>query len=120
MEKHINRIRINQRDRLLGLLKSRMPNWVPLPDIIALGIANYTARIHELRCLGFRIPPPRVEVANRQRRTWYHLESWPPAAAAVVSQLQSQLYSQTDPGVAAGQSTLFEVGDLQPEPRYPD
>jgi hypothetical protein len=41
-----------QRDRLLSLLKARANLWVPLPDILALRIAQYNARIHELRSVG--------------------------------------------------------------------
>jgi hypothetical protein len=57
-----------QRDRLLALLKSRAPNRVPLPDILALGIAQYNARILELRRLGHRI-----ESEQEGDHSWFRL-----------------------------------------------
>jgi hypothetical protein len=47
--------RKTQRGRLLGKLRSRTGHWFPLPEILALGIAQYSARIFELRRLGYRI-----------------------------------------------------------------
>jgi hypothetical protein len=44
-----------QRGRLLGLLVGARGSVVPLPKILALGIAQYNARIFELRRLGFSI-----------------------------------------------------------------
>ncbi len=65
---HTSQIRPCQRDRLLALLKSRAPAWVPLPDILALGIAQYNARIFELRGLGHRI-----ESKQEGDRSWFRL-----------------------------------------------
>lgn len=58
----------SQRDRLLALLESRLREWVPLPRILDLGIAQYNARIYELRRLGHRIE-------NKQEgdRSWFRL-----------------------------------------------
>ena len=39
----------SQRDRILMLLKAREGHWVPLTDILALGIGQYNAQIKELR-----------------------------------------------------------------------
>lgn len=41
--------RVNQRERILALLKAADGGWVPLPRILALGIAQYNARIFELK-----------------------------------------------------------------------
>jgi hypothetical protein len=43
------------RDRLLRLLKARANEWVPLPEVMTAAGAQYSARIHELRGLGYRI-----------------------------------------------------------------
>ena len=45
--------RRTQADRILSLLKSS--EWVDLPTILDLRVANYRARISELRKKGFRI-----------------------------------------------------------------
>jgi len=47
--------RATQRDQLLAKLESRPGEWVPLPEILGLRIAQYSARIFELRALGHRI-----------------------------------------------------------------
>ena len=44
-----------QRVRIYNLLKTSQGRWVPLPDILALGCAQYGARILELRREGYRI-----------------------------------------------------------------
>jgi len=44
-----------QRSRILQLLDNARGEWVPLPEILDLGIAQYNSRILELRRLGFRI-----------------------------------------------------------------
>jgi len=83
---------------------------VPLSEILSLKIAQYQARLHELRALGFRIPPPRIEVVNGQKHTFYRLEPDPPV-----------LHSQTParPLPETGSGLLF---DKLPErtPSYPD
>lgn len=60
--------RTSQCDRLLALLNSRANEWVSLPDILVLGIAQYNARIFELRSLGHRIE-------NKQEgdHSWFRL-----------------------------------------------
>lgn len=58
----------SQRDELLALFESRANEWVPLPDILNLGIAQYNARIYELRRLGHRI-----ESKQEGGRSWFRL-----------------------------------------------
>jgi hypothetical protein len=52
----------------LSLLLRARGSWVPLPQILTLGIAQYNARVFELRRLGFRI-------ANKRegKRSWFRL-----------------------------------------------
>ena len=47
--------RNTQRGRILGLLIANRGSAVPLPEILKLGVAQYNARIFELRRLGFSI-----------------------------------------------------------------
>ena len=49
------RVRPNQRDRLIALLRNRAPGWVSVPDVMAAAGAQYSARICELRQMGHRI-----------------------------------------------------------------
>lgn len=44
-----------QAETILALLRSAHGAWVPLPEILALGIAQYNARIFELRKRGLNI-----------------------------------------------------------------
>jgi hypothetical protein len=60
--------RYTQRDKLLQLLRDRAPDWVPLPDILRLGVAQYNARIFDLRRLGHRI-----ESRQEGERSWFRL-----------------------------------------------
>jgi hypothetical protein len=50
--------------------------WVPLPEILALGIAQYNARLWELRRLGFVIEN-KSESLDGARHSWYRLVSSP-------------------------------------------
>jgi hypothetical protein len=61
-----------QRSEILRLLLDARGSWVPLPEILALGIAQYGARILELRRLGFTIEN-RTERLSGQRRSWFRL-----------------------------------------------
>ena len=79
-----------QRSRLLECLISARGGEVELPEILALGIAQYNARIYELRKLGFRI-------TNRTERI----------AGVVHSYFRLELGEQP---------TLF--GDIAPERSY--
>jgi hypothetical protein len=60
--------RLNQRKRILELLRSHDGAWVPLPEILDLQVAQYGARILELRRAGYQIE-------NRQEgeHSWFRL-----------------------------------------------
>lgn len=71
--------RKSQCDRILALLREAKrwavaedEGWVPLPNIMRLGIASHTRRIHELRERGFEIAM-RDEWTGRERHTAYKL-----------------------------------------------
>jgi hypothetical protein len=68
-----------QSERLLVLLRSAHGAWVPLPEILALGIAQYGARILELRRSGLHIEN-RIESVGGVRHSWFRLVDPPPAA----------------------------------------
>jgi hypothetical protein len=70
--------RSTQRGRLLGLFVSARGGEVSLPEILALGIAQFGSRILELRAMGFRIVN-RQECRGEQRLSFYKLESGPSA-----------------------------------------
>jgi hypothetical protein len=90
-----------QCDDLLALLRARAPAWVQLSDILALGIAQYNARIFELRQNGHIIeqkftdrrhrksvyryvplPSPRITRPPEARNEWAKTESHLRAVAA--------------------------------------
>ena len=63
-----------QRQKIFALLSSRKGEWVPLPDILALGIAQYNARIYELRRSGLSILNKTKKI-NGMRMSWYQLST---------------------------------------------
>lgn len=63
---------LSQRARILRALVAANGGEVSLPDILALGIAQYNARIHELRRAGFDIQN-RVEEIAGVRHSWFRL-----------------------------------------------
>jgi hypothetical protein len=77
--------RLNQRERLLELLRSHNGAWVPLPEILDLHIAQYAARIFELRRAGYQIE-------NRQEgeHSWFRLLGFTaPVSAPASKPMQS-------------------------------
>jgi hypothetical protein len=66
--------RKSQSAALLRLLIDAHGSWVPLPQILKLGIAQYNARILELRRLGLVIEN-KTERVNGARHSWFRLVS---------------------------------------------
>ena len=75
-----------QSDRILSILRSANGTWVPLPEILALGIAQYNSRIWDLRKRGLNIEN-RTETVDGVRHSWFRfVESpapEPPAPQAI-------------------------------------
>jgi hypothetical protein len=67
-----------QRAAILRLLGAARGAWVPLPEILALGIAQYGARILEARRMGFRIEN-RTERLDGVCHSWFPLLSSNPS-----------------------------------------
>ena len=65
--------RQTQYERILHLLVEYDGQWVPLPAILHLGIAQYNARIKEIRKAGHNVIN-RTETVNGVRHSWYRLE----------------------------------------------
>jgi hypothetical protein len=82
-----------QRGRILELL-IRRGNWVPLPELLALGIAQYSARIHDLRALGFRIENRRERV-NGALHTYFRLNGGSAIAPRMAPVSREELSRQT-------------------------
>ncbi len=72
--------RKTQSAALLRLLIDAHGSWVPLPQILALGIAQYNARVFELRRLGFVIEN-KTERVNGARHSWFRLINSPAQSA---------------------------------------
>ena len=72
--------RKTQSAALLRLLIDAHGSWVALPEILALGIAQYGARILELRRMGFNIEN-RTERVNGARHSWFRLVNSPAQVA---------------------------------------
>jgi hypothetical protein len=65
-------MRYTQRQKLLDLLESKKGEEVSLLEIMALGIAQYNARIYDLRRLGHNIMNRTKEV-NGEKHSWFCL-----------------------------------------------
>ncbi len=63
--------RETQRDKILALLQSRTGQWVALYEVLPLA-AQYSARVCELRKMGYRIEN-KVAHHNGQVRSWFRL-----------------------------------------------
>jgi hypothetical protein len=61
--------KLTQGERLLALLEAHEGEWLPLFKILQLGIAQYNARIHELRKQGYTIENKTMEIVNGHRYT---------------------------------------------------
>ena len=68
---------------LLAAANARGVEWVPLPDILALGIAQYNARIHYLRRAGHDIEN-RIETVDGIRQSWFRLRGATPLETSGV------------------------------------
>jgi len=98
--------RSTKRGTIFELLRSRTGQWVSLPEILELGVAQFGARILELRRDGHTILN-KTEHRGGKVLSWYKLE----LALAPEHQL---LAKRPQPG-------LFPQVELQPaETRYPD
>ncbi|HWE00652.1 MAG TPA: hypothetical protein VG345_16490 [Bryobacteraceae bacterium] len=56
--------------KLLKLFVSRRGEWIALPSILKLGIAQYNARIAEMRSEGHAIEN-RTEYVNKVKNSWF-------------------------------------------------
>ncbi len=65
-------VKQNQAERILELLRERSGEWVPLPAILALGVAQYNARIGELRAAGHNIRN-KTQWSGSERHSWFGL-----------------------------------------------
>lgn len=61
---------MTQRQELALLFNNHPNQWIPLPDILRLGIAQYNARVHELRRAGYHIEN-KVEVVGGRKHSWF-------------------------------------------------
>ena len=59
-----------QRERLKDLFEYNRGRWIPLPQILAMGIAQYNARIFELRREGMQIENTSKTV-DGAKHTWF-------------------------------------------------
>jgi len=74
----MRRGRKSQEERLLELFRSRPNEWIPLPAILRLGIAQYNARVRELREAGHTIRN-KTEWRDGVRNSWFLYEPAAPA-----------------------------------------
>ncbi|MGH9492916.1 MAG: hypothetical protein ACRD2K_05395 [Terriglobales bacterium] len=66
-----------QQVKIYTVLALRAGQWVPLPELLSIGVAQYNARILELRRQGLTIEN-KTAVVNGQRHSWFRLIPRPP------------------------------------------
>src|SRR5437879_5549383 len=86
-----------QRSRILEVLLKARGEWVPLPEILRLNIAQYGTRVHELRGMGFHISN-RIEHRDGKALSFFRLETGP--AATVEKPTKAE---------PSGQPPLFDL-----------
>ncbi len=59
-----------QKDRLLSFFKEHPNTWIPLPKILQLGIAQYNARIYDLRYQGIIIEN-KWKIIEGVKHSWF-------------------------------------------------
>jgi hypothetical protein len=116
--------RSTQRSRILALLIEARGAWVGLPEILALGIAQYNARLFELRQMGFVIQN-RVDRDNGRRLSYFRLVAGPAAPTHSILTLdlptgRAVRIQESEQGESQQEAPLSLFGDLTPEPEYPD
>jgi hypothetical protein len=88
-----------QRDKLRALLFARIGQWVPLPDVQALGIAQHGVRITELReelePQGYRIDNRLENGSDGIKRSWYCLTAGHPAREYVPHRRERKAHTPT-------------------------
>ncbi|MCI0402673.1 MAG: hypothetical protein L0212_04025 [Acidobacteria bacterium] len=106
----------DQQRRLLALLDSAEGGWVPLPRILALTpkIAQYNARIHELRAKGFPIENRIIERVGGECHTEFRLVKRTVPAAAGADEAARKRTVLGD-GSTSGQKGRGDPPPLSPE-----
>jgi hypothetical protein len=61
------------RERLLRLFEEFPGQWIELPAILALGVAQYNARIKQLRDEGYAIEN-RTEWRGHVKKSWFRFQ----------------------------------------------
>ena len=63
-------MKANQKERIRDMFLKRPNEWVSLLEILGLYIAQYNARIYELRRDGMNIEN-KIQVIDGSRNTWF-------------------------------------------------
>jgi hypothetical protein len=75
------RLTLTQKVILLRLLLGAKGRWIPLPEILSLGLAQYSARIFELRRDGYVIENrTEHDAASGAIHSWFRLVAEPEKA----------------------------------------
>jgi Helix-turn-helix domain len=112
--------RATQRDRILALLEAARGQEVSLPEILALRISQFGARIKEARAAGYKIEN-RIEHINGAVHSWYRLESSPDEVTRTTSRENTRPNTHGEPKEQIAPAETFpQFGNLAEESRYPD
>jgi|HubBroStandDraft_4_1064222.scaffolds.fasta_scaffold557357_1 hypothetical protein len=71
---------VKGREKILELFAARPNEWIPLPTILRLGVAQYNSRILELRRAGYIIDN-KTEYTEGVKHSWFMFRGKRTAAA---------------------------------------
>lgn len=112
--------RDTQRNRILAVLQAASGQEVSLPEILALHISQFGARILGLRREGYIIKN-RTEHIHGEVHSWYRLESSPDDKTRESLRANRRQIKREGPKEQLAPAGTFpQFGNLAEESRYPD
>ena len=108
--------RTTQRDRLRLLFEANLSVPIPLPKILELGIAQYGARILELRREGYDIRNDTVDVVDGQKHTAFTYHGRRTVTVAPRDDWHEPAHGPRPFALAAGQAgdrPLFDSAEVR-------
>ena len=108
--------RPNQTRRLVNFLRSRNGQWVPLPEILAMHISHYSARVWEARHRWGLNIENRTKTINGERHSWFRLVE---TTALTTPRVPSSLIGRNK-APSTAQTELFQRDELERCSRWED
>jgi len=96
--------------KIIALLKANK-GWVSLPQILSLGVAQYNARIYELRQEGYDIQN-KVQTVDGVKHSWFKLIAEPPRTEQEQMIADNNLAAETQINLKAVEKGQLEFAAI--------